>query len=284
MSNWYKTQHYNFDTGDGNEIIVGSLWRNDTDDLYLYKIGSYYYISETIGSVCKLDGTAITTYFYKCNGYRYFSCAGGYLWYDTTSSKWTISIAPNFGTASTNSYWTCSTLTGTYTAQGVATGTKEVTKELNGWRKSSYEIHGLYEAVGNESGTKRVGVFRFELGECYDSTSPRFDESYDLYGGYRVCYGYPYVYSQGGYQTTVVAVVWWDGTNWIVSKTAGTKDEAIGYWTGGTDTGNQTLGTYTLTCSDEETELPETMTASSFAILGTTSTKDIYLTECGVWL
>lgn len=275
MSKWFKTQHYNFDPGDGTETITGTLWKNDSASLFLYLMGSYYYISSTLGSQYMIDGNNLSTYFYKCGGYRYFNGSAGYLWYDS-ANKWCISVAPNFGIGSSNAWWKCNTLVGTYTAQGTAAGTKTVTKTLNGWRSS--ELNGVYAAVGTEGGTKFVGVRKILTDMIrYGGLSRRndailFTETFDTYNGKRFFTG---VWTSDN--ADAEAELWFDGSYWIISSACGVKDLVVGYYR---TTSNNKLASYWF----QSNEVRFGFQGFSVTDIGYSDNKDVYLTEVGTWL
>jgi len=275
MSKWYKTQHYNFDPGDETETITGTLWKNDTTALYLYLMGSNYCISSTLGSQYMIDSSNLTTYFYKCGGYRYFSGAAGYLWYNSTD-KWCISVAPNFGTGAGDEWWKCSTLVGTYAAQGTATGTKVVTKTFNGWQKANDvdAYVGVYSGVGTETGTtKTVGYRTFLTSTTILGTDlVLFTETDNTHGGKRYFTGTWYVS-----QTTANLELWWNTDRWVISSEHGVTDPY--YWKIWSANAAINPAPYWRIYTGTAPQ-PESFTLTQ----GAEATKDIYLTEVGTWL
>ena len=281
---WFKTQHYNFDpgVGDATELITDILWKNDSSALYLYKMGvTYYYISSTIGSLYKIDGANLTTYFYKYNGYRYFNGAAGYLWYDTSTSKWIISAAPNYGVSSLYAWWNCATLIGTYAAQGIAAGTKVVTRTLNGWRKNiGTNVAGSYAAIGTETGTKSVGYRVLITDYVFGSTikdTLKFTETLTTLNGEHVFTSeWRFVGGVAPY------FLWKDTAKWVISWETGVKDATIGYWE---SAASSVLDTYTRVYTGSPPSPAPASTVLSLLeyVLGST-TRSIYITEVGAWL
>jgi hypothetical protein len=202
-----------------------------TNNLWWWSSNWVYYISAIPGIPIIVDsGANCNPSGLLFNEQPYYIVSSGYLWYDTTISKWVISSALGYKTEEYSetvdgvttwygdAWWSCSTLAGSYTARGSGHGgaTKSVAMgKIVGWKCASQ--YGVYapETGSGLTGNKYAGWLAY-----IDSTrGDHFADDGTLYNSQ------PYFAGDGN-------ALWYDGSNWIVSSVKGTKDAAAGYWSG----------------------------------------------------
>lgn len=204
---------------------------DQTNSLWWWSSIGPYYISAIPGVPITVDGgSRCNPSGFLYNGQPYYTVSGGYLWYDSTISKWVISSAlgyktdeysetvDNVTTWYGDAWWSSSSLAGTYTARGSGYGGTAKAVALGtvvGWKSTSK--YGAYtpETGSGLSGNKYAGWLTYQD----SSRGETFIDDGTLYNAK------PHFAGDGN-------ALWYDGSNWIVSSAKGTKSATVGYWSG----------------------------------------------------
>jgi hypothetical protein len=209
------------------------------------------------------------------------------LWYNSTIG-WVISPCTGFnckeysetsdmGVVSYlgDTWWSCGSLAGTYIPRGknrLPLNTRNnvvVTMSTpTGW--TSTTMFGEYVRTANPpSGNvtkKVVGL------ATYSYTGGTFTQTLETMNGKPI-------------YASSAKKMWFDGSAYIISSAAGTKDINIGYWQSST-----IAGTYTRQFTAPETDPeaippePESYTLTFASFIAGTNTADIYMAQEAVWL
>lgn len=186
--------------------------------------GGTYYISAAPGIPITVDaGANCNPSGFLYNSQPYYSVSGGYLWYDSSISKWVISSALGYKTdeyqeESTwhgDAWWSSSSLAGSYTARGSGYGGAAKTVALGkvvGWKSSSK--FGVYEPETGSGLTEDKYVGWIYLRDS--SMNWNYWEQPTQYNDNPI-----YKYN---YNTIYGNEIWFDGENWIMSSAKGVKD------------------------------------------------------------
>jgi hypothetical protein len=232
--------------------ITETILYNDDQGLYLWYDDSSakYYISENLLFPLDVDGTLYYPTGKFFNGQPYYKASiSSYLWYaDGLGYVITRVVGSAFvewwsqnglpieeeGEYRGDVWYSNGSLIGTYQARGILRGETEggyegtpktVTQgDVVGWESNT--LAGIYTASGGETGEKYVGWKRLTANEDLETFIQIPRQVNDKYI-------FQSAIDDNGYKFDGKAFLWYDGANWIINNTPGTKDPEKGYWQGG---------------------------------------------------
>ena len=233
--------------------IENSLW------VWKANGGTTYYMSALVGIPYRKDNAG-TKYYpsgYLLNGANYYVGNGGlYFWGVYASTALGIKTGD----------WYQNMGSGVYKLKGLGSA-------VFTWNPatvighSSNTLLGAYTSIGG-SGTKWIGWRSHEY-----SSGKNFIEQDSLYESKNIYLD----------DSTDARVCWWDGTLWIISASAGTKDSSVGYWS--KESGDEPTGNYTLTFDGEgDDPLPEEYELAAPTYFEGTAKSQIYMGQETLWL
>lgn len=268
----------------GNSFFQVLGWRSQ-DSLWWWKnkLDNKYYLSTSVGQFIKGSASRFTTSVNATdthNGNLVWKDSNDYsLWYNGTS--WIISKRAGYDCYEVNDenegwigsdWYSCSTITGTYTARGSNHGNASITLSWDTkdcWQSDTE--YGEYSPIGNAVGTKVVGFPIYKDGNnewCLCGLTGGITENtlQTISGTAPNC-----VYIQSGVE----------GAGWYING----QNPLVGYWK---RLNEDPEGTYTRTYTGTGTApTPEQYTLTLDRYVkdnGTPPTIDMYIGQIGIWL
>ena len=244
-----------------------------------------YYISANVGIPVLYNNSRIYPSGFTYNGYDYYLLGSGkVLWYNT-SLGWVITPCVGFNykeyseTSDTgvvswlgDTWWYQYQGSSTYKPRGKDKTTRQnITIDIStpiGWTRATMFGEYLRTSTAPSGNVlkKIVGL------ATYSYTGGTFTQTLETMNGKPI-------------YASAAKKMWFDGSVYIISAAAGTKDMNAGYWQSST-----IAGTYSRQFTAPETDPealppePESYTLTLASFIAGTNTADIYMAQEAVWL
>ncbi len=250
--------------------ITEIIYYNEDESLWLWKdpTSGKWTISATLLAILDVDGSDYTSDYRTLNSEFYYERLQKFVW--KNSSRWRFTNALGFEDVDDAFWWESpsANINGTYQPEGTATGTKTVAiKTINGWEADN--LFDEYDAIagGGASGKKYVGWKRLSGNEGLgnlDQSDRQQNSQYIFLGSKNL---------------------WYDGSNWIINNTIGTKDATVGYWQGGTPpNSNGSPVAYNRVYTGDTPPSPSSYTVSFDSFIAGDSTSDAIQGQIAVFV